>query len=112
MFIENGLQVKQEVFIMQLAEFVEDKNFSTGETLPEGDTFFDVIKTSVDQVETEWEGKKRIRYKLTTEGHIYFVGTKVMEGIKKAIDKGFTKVRVTRTGEGKNTTYTCVGVKE
>jgi hypothetical protein len=98
---------------MNLADFVDDKNFSTGETLPEGDTFFDVVNTQVEQIETEYEGKKRIRYKLTTpEKKIYYVGVKVMEGIKKNVEKGFTKVRVTRTGEGKNTTYAVVGVTQ
>ena len=97
---------------MKLADYIEDKNFSSGETLPEGDTYFDVVDTEVKEVETEWEGKKRIRYALTYNQHTFYVGSKVMEGIKKAVEKGFTKVRVTRSGEGKNTTYTTVGVKQ
>jgi len=95
-----------------LKNYIENREFSAGETLPEGDTFIVVSKTEVEEVETEWEGKKRIRYKLTSDKKNYFVGTKVMDGIKTAAAKGFDKVRITRTGEGKNTNYAVVGVKE
>lgn len=94
-----------------LKEFCENKNFSTGESLPEGDTYINV-DAEVKETEQEWEGKKRIRYQIKDKDTTYFVGPKVMDGIKSAIKKGFSKVRVTRTGEGKNTTYTVVGVKE
>lgn len=94
-----------------LREFVAERSFSSGESLPEGDTFIPVL-SDVKEVETEYEGKKRIRYQITWEGKTYYVGSKVMEGIKNAVKKGFEVVRVTKTGEGKNTTYTVVGVKK
>lgn len=95
-----------------LKDFIIDKNFSMGETLPEGDTYFNTEKTQVEEIQTEWEGKQKTRYKLTEGEKTYFVGVKVMDGLKTQIKKGFTKVRVTRGGEGKNTTYTVVGIKE
>ena len=94
-----------------LKEFVADKNFSSGETLPEGDTYLPVT-AEVKEVETEFEGKKKIRYQIVHDGKTFFVGPKVMEGIRVAIKKGFDQVRVTKAGEGKNTTYTVVGVKK
>ncbi len=96
----------------ELGEYISKKEFGAGETLPEGDTFFDIAKTKVEEIETEWEGKKRMRFKLTCNGKSYFVGSRVMEGIKVASNKGFDRVRVTRAGLDKNTTYTCVGVKQ
>jgi len=94
-----------------LKDFVEKKDFTSGESLPKGDTFLSV-NAEATEIETEYEGKKKIRYQLKENGKTYFVGTKVMDGIKEAIKEGFQKVRVTKTGEGMKTNYSVVGIKE
>lgn len=94
-----------------IMDYVKAENFSMGEVLPDGDTFFDLTKTEVSTFESEWDGKKRTRY-ILNQGKPYFVGSRVMDGIKNAVAKNFTKVRVTKTGEGKNTVYTVIGIKE
>ena len=90
-------------------DFVNNKEFSTGESFPDGDTYLDLSKTEVKEVEIEYEGKVKVRYQLTSEGKTYFCGTKVMQGIKDALKKGFKKVRITKTGEGMKTNYITVG---
>lgn len=94
-----------------LKQFVEGKEFNQGEALPKGDTY---ISTAADviEVETEFEGKKKIRYQIKELGKTYFVGVKVMEGIKEAIKEGYSRVRITKTGEGMKTNYSVVGVKD
>ena len=92
-----------------IIDFVNNKEFTAGESLPDGDTYFDLSKTDVKEIETEYEGKTKVRYQLTQDGKSYFVGTKVMQGIKESLKKGFKKVRVTKTGEGMKTNYAIVG---
>jgi hypothetical protein len=94
-----------------LKQFVENNDFSTGTSLPKGDTFVS-INAEITEVETEYEGKKKIRYQLKENNKTFFVGTKVMEGIKEAIGEGFTAFRITKTGEGMKTNYSVVGVEK
>ena len=94
-----------------LKDFVENKNFTAGESLPKGDTYINV-SAEVKEIETEFEGKKKIRYEIKESGKTFFVGTKVMEGIKEALAEGFTAFRITKTGEGMKTNYSVVGVEK
>jgi len=94
-----------------LKDFIENKNFTSGESLPKGDTYIST-NAEVKEVETEYEGKKRIRYEINDNGKTFYVGQKVMAGIQEAILDGFEKVRVTKTGEGIKTNYSVVGIKE
>ena len=93
-----------------LKQFVEGKEFGS-EGLPKGDTYFSDT-ADVTEVETEFEGKKKIRYQIKEAGKTYYVGTKVMDGIKEALKEGAKRVRVTRTGEGIKTNYSVVGIKD
>jgi len=97
--------------MVSIKDFIKNKNFTAGESLPKGDTFINTNAT-IEETETEYEGKKRIRYKIIDGENTYYVGTKVMAGIQEAILEGFEKVRVTKTGEGIKTNYSVVGVKE
>ena len=94
-----------------LKNFIKDKEFGAGESLPKGDTYLST-NAEVKEVETEYEGKKKIRYEIKDDGKTFFVGPKVMQGIQEAILDGFEKVRITKTGEGIKTNYSVVGVKE
>ena len=94
-----------------LKDFIKDKEFGAGESLPKGDTFINT-NAEVKEVETEYEGKKKIRYEIKDGNKTFFVGTKVMSGIQEAILEGFEKVRVTKSGEGIKTNYSVVGIKE
>jgi len=100
-----------------ILDFVKDKNFSTGSSFPEGDTFLST-NTEIKESTQEWEGKTKTRYEFIDNQRSYFAGSKVMEGIQKAIQKAkkdlvtLKSFRVTKTGEGKNTTYTVVGITE
>jgi ribosomal protein S6 len=94
-----------------LKQFVENNDFTTGTSLPKGDTFLSV-NAEIKEIETEFEGKKKIRYEIKESNKTFYVGTKVMEGIKEALNEGFTYFRVTKTGEGMKTNYSVVGVKE
>ena len=94
-----------------LKDFVEKKDFNQGESLPKGDTVISV-NAEVTEIETEYEGKKKIRYQLKENNKVFFVGTKVMEGIKEAIQEGYTAFRITKTGEGMKTNYSVVGTEK
>lgn len=95
-----------------LRDFVQSREFSSGEGFPSGDTFLTIDKTEIKEIETEWEGKKRTRFAITCEGRTYYGGARVMDGLKAVIkdERNFKKARITRMGEGKATTYTVVGV--
>jgi hypothetical protein len=96
---------------MKLSDFIKDKDFTSGESLPKGDTFISV-NAEIEEIQTEYEGKKKIRYQLKENGKTYFVGPKVMEGIKENEALGFKEFRVTKTGEGMKTNYLVIGVKK
>ena len=94
-----------------LKDFVKDKNFTSGESLPKGDTFI-TVNAEVKESPTEYEGKPKMRWEIKEGTRTYYVGQKVMDGIQNAIDEGYAKVRITKTGEGIKTNYSVVGIKE
>lgn len=94
-----------------LKDFIKDKEFGAGESLPKGDTYLNT-NAEVKEVETEYEGKKKVRYEIKDGNKTFFVGTKVMGGIQEAILEGYTTVRVTKTGEGIKTNYSVVGTEK
>ena len=98
-------------FNMKLKDFLEESNFETNwETLPKGDTFINLEDTEIESLEVEFDGQKKTRYKLKTKDKEYLVGVQVMKGIQE--NKDSKRVRITKTGEGKQTHYTVVAVLE
>lgn len=99
---------------MNLAEYLagEGKTFSKG--LPDGDTFIEFQNTTIE--ETEFKDKKTDEIKkkwiLNTKDSSYIVGIKVMRGLNEALEAGFPKARITRTGTGIDTQYTVKGIRE
>lgn len=96
-----------------LQDFVKGKEFGTDAMpLPEGETVFDTTAIQVQEKEVEFDGRTRKRFELTVGDNIYGVGVKVMDGIKKAVAQGATKVKVIRQGTDKKTSYVVLPVKE
>ncbi|MBP42750.1 MAG: hypothetical protein CL528_13330 [Aequorivita sp.] len=96
---------------MKLNQYVEQAKFGSG--LPQGDTIINLETTDVEETEFEQvDGSKQKKWILTTENNdTYIVGITVMSGIQEARDKGFSKVRVTKTGFKLDTKYTVIGLK-
>jgi len=99
---------------MNVKKFVEEEEIKGSEGLPDGDTFIEMSKTEVETFEDEYEGKVKTKYRLITKDKTYIVGVKVMRGIKSLVAKNpkLERVRITRTGEKLDTTYTVVAVLE
>jgi len=96
---------------MNIKDYVEKNEFGSDfETFPQGDTFLKIKDTEVEPMEVEFDGKKKTRYKLTLGDKTFVAGIQVLEGIKKAVKLGADEVRITRTGEGKETRYTVVKI--
>ena len=98
-----------------LKDYVKDKEFGAQfEKFPEGDTYFDLNKTEIEEIESPFlakDGSPKVQYLLKADGKELVAGTQIMQRIKEISAKGFSKVRVTRTGTTKdNTKYTVVGV--
>jgi len=96
---------------MNLKDFVKEKKFSTGSGLPEGDTVIDLVSTQVEEFKND-EGK--VSYKLTlNSGVVFYVPKTVMKKTQELSGKGFSVVRVTRSGLTLNdTSYTVVGIEQ
>jgi hypothetical protein len=93
-----------------LRQFVETQSFDT-KGIPQGDTYFDLDTAIVEKVEIEYNGKMETKFQIKQGDKTYIAPPVVFKDIKAAIAAGFKRVRVTRTGQGKeNTRYTTVGV--
>ena len=93
-----------------LNDYLGDTSFDT--SLPKGDTIIELDATGVEEriFEDKKDGTKKKRWLLQTDDKEYFVGVKVMKGLAKVKEEGFKKARITKQGEGMDTTYTVVGV--
>lgn len=93
----------------KINEFDEKEFNSMG--LPDGDTFVNLKTADFKPTEQEFNGEKIKKYIMTIEKGEYYVPKCVMADIKKLSAK-VNKVRITRTGTGKETRYTVVAVIE
>lgn len=96
-----------------LNEYVKGKEFGSDTTpLPEGETVLDTTKIQVKETVAEFDGKERKRFELSDGSTVYGVGVKVMDGIKKAVAGGATRVKIIRQGTDKKTSYVVLPVEE
>ena len=98
-----------------LKSFVKEAEFGQQfDKFPEGDTYFDLDKTEVEEVESlflDKFGKTKIQYLLKSGDKEFVAGKQILQRIKEEEAKGFNRVRITRTGLTKeNTKYTVVGI--
>lgn len=102
--------------MITLKDFVKDKDFASGESdadpFPEGKTELDVPSVEVEEKEIEFDNGKKTRYILSFGEKRYWAGPQIMDGIKQALGAGFSKLVVTRKGQGLKTKYTVMPVQE
>jgi hypothetical protein len=92
-----------------LRQFAESQSFES-RGFPQGDTFLDLDVAIVEKIEVDFNGKKETKFQITQGEKVYIAPAVVFKDIKVAIAGGFKRVRVTRTGQGKEQTrYTTVG---
>lgn len=94
-----------------IKEFVEGRDFG-GQSFPEGTTTLDLSKLQVEEFTQDYDGEKKTRWKLMHGEDVYFAGVAIMDGLKKAIEAGATKVEVIRQGTGMKTRYIVRELKE
>jgi len=92
-----------------LKEFVKGKEFGGGdsdaEPFPLGKTEIDISKVGVEEREVEFDGVKKPRWILSVGEKKFWAGTQIMNGVKDAEEAGFSKVSITKKGEGIKTKY-------
>lgn len=94
---------------MNVTEFFEQNKIGGElESFPEGDTYLDLKKIDIEPIQIEFDGKQKTRYKIQSDEKTYVTGITVLKGIKEAKEKQKQYVRITRTGEGMETTYTVI----
>lgn len=101
--------------MQKLNEFFESEQYKTmitGKGLPQGDTFFDLDKTTIQTQVNSMDGKEKTSFFIQEGGKEgYFVPITVLKNIEVLVKDGAKKIRVTRTGAGlKDTRYTVVRV--
>jgi hypothetical protein len=93
-----------------LKQFVENQVFES-KGFPQGDTFFNLETATVERTEVEFNGTKQIKFLIIEGDKSYMAPPNVFKDIKAAAVAGFKRVRITRTGLGKEgTKYTTIGV--
>ena len=96
-----------------LADYVKTKEFkSRGESFPEGETVIDTEKAEIEETVKEFDGETKIRYLIKHEGKEYYAGPQIMKQLKKHVEDGHTKVSIIRQGQGLETQYMVVPIRD
>lgn len=94
---------------MNLKAYIQQATFSEG--LPQGDIFLNLETIDLEDVKVNFDGKESIRTKLKSEGKEYFIPFSIVRDLKKLLEEGANKVRITRVGATKtDTRYTVVKI--
>jgi hypothetical protein len=94
--------------MVKLTEYLKTANIDDvpAVTFPVGKTILEIGKIDVKEIDKEFDGVLKKKQLLIYGDIAYWSCNKIMQGLKKAIERGASKVEVERVGTGTSTVYT------